>query len=409
MRLAIGETVLGRLSKSQWVSAFVLAIVLVVTSPSLFAWKEVLKERAIEGVEGITETRWQLERPRGDARDRIQVHRYRGSGAARAALLYLPGMHMNGYLPGRRGEVIYADPTEAHNLWLFLARHGVEVFTLDYRSHFVPVEPADHAFMREWTLERYVDDAKEALSLVRGESERAQVFVAGFSMGVTLAYGVVNITSKEELAGLIVLDGSFKQPPGGRSFDRARAMAMIEKLGRWSIDVAGGIGWDNRQQLMETIIIDPNQPREDRPDETVGERLTRLLARRGRGTWANVGVHSDAQVLAALLIGYDRYFPTMVGLQSGGVSSLENDPTTAVDDAFGHSDVPVIYFGATGFGPQALLSGIYSAARLGTRDVTIHVQEGWGHLEVLVANRARQEIYERLLDWLDAHAVDEKE
>lgn len=293
---------MGGWSKSQWLGAFALAIVLVVTSPSLFAWKEVLKERPIEGVPGITETRWQLERRRGNAaRDRIQVHRYRGDGEARAALLYLPGTHMNGYLPGRRGEVIYANPTEDHNLWLFLAKRGVEVFTLDYRSHFIPVEPADHAYMRDWTLDRYVDDAMEALSLVRGESGRAQVFVVGFSMGATLAYGVVNVASAEEFAGLIVLDGSFKQPPGGRSFERARATAMIEKLGRWSIGVAGGIGWDNRQQLMESVINDPTQPRDDRPGETVGERLTRLLARSGPGVWATAGVHSDVQVLAALL------------------------------------------------------------------------------------------------------------
>jgi hypothetical protein len=184
---------------------------------------------------------------------------------------------------------------------------------------------------------------------------------------------------------------------------------MIEKLGRWSIDVAGGIGWDNRQQLMESVINDPTQPRDDRPDETIGERLTRLLARSGPGVWANVGVNSDVQVLAALLIGYDRYFPSMVGLEGRGISSLEDDPDTTIDDAFGQSDVPVIYFGATGFGSQALLSGIYSSARLGTRDVTIHVQEGWGHLEVLVANRARQEIYEPILAWLDAHAPDKKE
>ena len=97
---------MGGWSKSQWLGAFALAIVLVITSPSLFAWQEVLKERPIEGVPGITETRWQLERRRGNAApDRIQVHRYRGDGEARAALLYLPGMHMNGYLPGRRGEV----------------------------------------------------------------------------------------------------------------------------------------------------------------------------------------------------------------------------------------------------------------------------------------------------------------
>lgn len=380
--------------------ALPLAIVLGGLSPSLHAWQQVLKERPVEGVTGVTETRWQLERPRGDASDRIQVHRYRGQGESRAAFLYLPGMHMNGYLPGRRGEEIYATPTEDHNLWLFLAMRGVEVFTLDYRSHFISTQPADHTFMRDWTLERYVDDATEALALARAESKRERVFVAGFSMGVTLAYGVVNVARAEEVAGLIVLDGSFKQPPGGRPFDRARRMKMIEKLRRWSIDVAGGMGWDNRHQLMTAVIEDPDQPRADKPSETVGERLARVLG----PAWVNARPVSDVQVIASLLVGDDRYFPSMVGLEGRGVSSVGDDPTTNADDAFGQSKVAVIYFGATGFGPQALLSGVYSAARLGTGDVTIHVQEGWGHLDVLVANRAREQIYEPLLAWLEARA-----
>jgi hypothetical protein len=388
-------------SLSRMFAACALAAVAAGASPSLAAWTEVMKEQTATGVSGVTETRWQLERPRGENLDRIQVHRYRGRGESRAALLYLPGMHMNGFLPGRRGDVIYAQPSEQHNLWLFLAKRGVEVFALDYRSHFVSTERADHAFMREWTLERYVNDAKEALELVRTQSGRAHVFVTGFSMGVTVAYGLVNVVSAEELAGLIVLDGAFKRPPGGGAFDRVRAFAMMEKLGRWSIDVGGGMGFDGRKALMAAVIEDPDRPRADRLDETVGARLGRLLARSG---WAYPGVHSDVQILAALLITEDRYFPGMVAFEGRSVASLDDDPGTSVDDAFGNVDIPVIYFGATGFGPQSILAGVYSAVRLGGEDVTLHLQEGWGHLEVLAGNEARREIYEPLLDWINVRA-----
>lgn len=378
-----------------------LALVLAVASPSLRAWEQVLKEQAIAGVVGVTETRWQLERPRGAARDRIQVHRYRGSGATRAALLYLPGTHMNGFLPGRRGDVIYAEPTEDHNLWLYLAKRGVEVYTLDYRSHFVSSEPANHDFMREWTLDRYVEDAVEALALARTQSKRERVFVAGFSRGVTLAYGVVDMVPPVEVAGLVVLDGAFKRARGGASsFDRARMLEMLDRMHRWAIDVAAPMGWKSRLGLMADVIQDPNRAREDKPDETVGEHLARLLVRSG---WTSVGAHSDVRVLAALLIGEDRYFPAMVDLDGRSVAMVADDPMTKVDDAFGSLKLPVIYFGATGFGPEALLAGIYSATRLGSGEVSIHVQEGWGHLDVLVADEAPAQIYEPLLTWLDAN------
>ena len=98
------------------------------------------------GTADIRETRWETSRPPGGAYDHIRVHRYRTAGPAKAALLYLPGTNMN-------GQVALRD--EDHNLWIFLARRGVEVYAIDYRTAF-PISNgvSDLGFMAEWTVTR---------------------------------------------------------------------------------------------------------------------------------------------------------------------------------------------------------------------------------------------------------------
>ena len=85
------------------------------------------KGAPITGAPDIEHTAWSTSRPPAGPFDRIEVHRYRTKAAPVATLLYLPGTNMN-------GEAAVTD--EDHNLWIFLARRGVEVFALDYRTRF---------------------------------------------------------------------------------------------------------------------------------------------------------------------------------------------------------------------------------------------------------------------------------
>ena len=82
---------------------------------------------SIAGAPDVEHSTWSSPRSPGGPFDRIEVHRYRTKTAPLATLLYLPGTNMN-------GEVAVTD--EDHNLWIFLARRGVEVFALDYRTRF---------------------------------------------------------------------------------------------------------------------------------------------------------------------------------------------------------------------------------------------------------------------------------
>jgi hypothetical protein len=368
-------------------------------------WSETQAEAAIAGVAGVRETRWQQPRPPGGPSDRIQVHRYRGDSPPVAALLYLPGTHMNGELHIR---------DEDHNLWIFLARRGIDVYTLDYRTHFVsPDADTELSFMADWTLGTFAADVASAAALVQRGSRDLPLFVAGFSRGVTFAYTLAAGPKAPALAGLIALDGGLKEPSAGNSqepYDAAAVRKQIIAAKRYAIDVGGRTGWDVRGKLMQTASERPDGPPiADDAFASVGAEVARKLYDSwGPGALAHpIGVPgstsdtgvSRVDVLARLLLGYDRYYPAIQGPEGRAIAAQADAPHTPLDDRWGELLLPILYFGATQMGDESLVGGRYSAEASGSTDVMVRILEGYGHLDVLVSEKSRAEVFEPTLTW----------
>jgi pimeloyl-ACP methyl ester carboxylesterase len=371
-----------------------VALLLACSTVSETAWTLSRAEAPVRAGADVRETRWTQTRPPGGAFDRIQVHRYRGDGPAVATLLYLPGTNMN-------GEVAVADGD--HNLWLFLARRGVDVFALDYRTHSVPnAGVADLSFMKDWGLAAFVDDARSAAALARNESGRPRVFVAGFSRGVSLAWAFAATEPAGGVAGLIALDGGFKSHAPRNQYDLAAERKAWEAKGTWASDVAGRLGWETRQKMMTAAAADPKGPALDAKYSSIGEQVSQVLY----GAWGPGGLAnpvdglSRPQVLAQLLEGYDRYYPTAQDVEGRSIADRDDDPASPLDDAWGEMKTPVLYFGSTGMGGDFLLNGIYTAYKSGSPDVTLNVLEKYGHLDVVAGDRARAEVFEPILVWI---------
>ena len=355
----------------------------------------------------IHETVWRTPRPPGGTHDHIEVHRYRAQTASdaasetapKAALLYLPGTNMN-------GEAVLGD--ENHNLWFYLAQRGIDVYALDYRTHFVAnAGVEDLGFMKSWGLTAFVGDAAEAAALARRESGHESLFLAGFSRGVTLAYGLAASEPAGSIAGMIALDGAFKSHAPKGEYDLPAATQKLVGSGVFAADVAGSRGWDWRQKLMADTAADPNGPAQNAPFETIGEELAEILfGAWGPGALANPkdGVSRPA-ILAQLLEGYDRYYPTIQNIEGRSMADYADDPSTPIDDGWAELELPVLYFGSTGMqhflGSRWLLDGIHSAAEAGGTDFTINVLEGYGHLDVLVGESARADVFEPTLEWIE--------
>ena len=352
------------------------------------------KGAPIAGAPDIEHSTWNSRRPPEGPFDRIEVHRYRTKSAPAATLLYLPGTNMN-------GEVALTD--EDHNLWIFLARKGVEVFALDYRTRLASssTDPAALASMKAWTTDVFVDDIKAAAALARAESGRAQLYVAGFSRGVFLAYAYA-CSEPASVAGLVALDGQFKSHAPKNQYDPAADLGKLEASKAWASDVSGRLGWEGRQKLMLATAENPLAPATDPKFKTLGEQLSNLLQFAwGPGALANpLGGQSRPEILARLLAGYDRFYPAIQDTDGKRMGDRDDDPGTALDDLWGEMKTPILYFGNARMPGDWLLNGIYSAQKSGSPDVTIHVLEGYGHLDVLVSDHARREVFEPTLAWI---------
>jgi len=403
------STARHRLLRASAVQARALAWLLVVpcaaaaaqaltSATDVSTWSLTTADRPVRPGLDVHETVWTTPRPPGGPFDRIAVHRYRAKGPATATLLYLPGTNMNG---------VAAITDERHNLWLFLAARGIEVFTLDYRTHFVPPETpvADLVALRDWTTAVFADDIRAAADLARRESGRDQLFVGGFSRGVFLAYAYAGL-EPHRVAGLVLLDGPFKNHAPTAQVELGAALAKLEASGAWASDIAGSRGWDARQALMAAVVAGPKGPATDPKFDTIGAQLAHVLQTAwGPGRLANPeGGMSQPRVLATLLAGYDRYYPAVQEVEGRAFADHGDHSATPLDDRWGSLTMPVVVFAGTGMGGDFLLNSLFSAHRSGSRDVTFHVLERYGHLDVLVGDRAQQEVYEPLLEWIRERA-----
>ncbi|MCZ6503892.1 MAG: hypothetical protein O6945_15440 [Gammaproteobacteria bacterium] len=340
--------------------------------------------------QGLTETVWRTSVAPDRQFDWVGLHRFRRADNPPVAILfYLPGTNMNGQL---------AVTDENHNLWLYLASRGVTVYVMDYRTYFVPHDTdVSLEFMRDWTMALFVDDAELLATEVKKQNPDVPLFVSGFSRGVSFAYAVAG---RMEFAGLIALDGSFKrfEPV---EFDLAGALKQF-RLGEDYASRLARRGYAWRNGLMTGAYQDPAAPALDEKYGTIGEQLSEVLHFAwGPGALANTRDNlTPIRILGKHMASFDWYYPKVQDIEGRSLASHRDDPSTDLDNHFGKMKLPILYFGSGNFGATNLLHGIYSAARSGSKDVTVNVLEGYGHQDVLVATSAKAEVYDVVLAWI---------
>lgn len=310
--------------------------------------------------------------------DRIALHRYTHGAKPPphpgTVMLYLPGTNMN-------GEVAVIDLH--HSLPLYMANHGVDFWALDYRTHFIPPATplSELSELKGWTNELFESDIEAAANFVMRTTGRSQIFVAGFSRGVSFAY-LFAARHPHEIEGLVIFDGSI-------GIGRADTTAPPN---RYADDVGGAhLTFAKRQALMEAVIANPDGPAPIPKYKTARENLEQVVYGAGgffggHGGLANpAGGYSDVVVLARMLVNYDRYWPT--------VQDYENSFTPADLKQLAASKIPIIAFSSTNIGAQWPTHVAQSAASTGSNDVTVKTLQGWGHLDVICGTHAEGQVF----------------
>ena len=369
------------------VLALLLVFIATTAAASAAEFKATGAARELKGAPGIYE--WTFTAVVGKSPfDKIALHRVaKGPNPPEhsdAVVLYLPGTNMN-------GEVALEDPK--YSFQVYLAEHGVDVWSMDYRTHFIPpaTPESDLAELAGWTNDLFESDIDAAAKFVSEKSGRSRIFVAGFSRGVEFAYLFAAKHYPERVAGIIALDG----------FIPTRPMRAVP-AGHYADDIGGEhLTYDRRYKLMQMVIENPDQAAPIPKYKTARDNLEHVVYDAGgffggKGGLANPqGGFSDPVVLAKLLISYDRYWPAV---QDG-----ESPFTPELLAALKASKIPVIAFASTNFGAKWPAMAEASAKSTGAPDPSFTKFDGWGHLDVLAGTKSESEVFAPTVAWIKQH------
>ena len=378
----------------------------VTSAPAVAGWTATVTDRAIPNNPELDESIWTIARPPHGQHDYIAVHRIapaaEAGNSAQPVFFFLPGPH-------HHGDVVVAD--ERYDLRLYLAKRGIQTWTLDYRTHFITREQIkDSRFMQAWTTQTFVEDALTAADFVRKTSGVQKIFVGGYSRGATFAVLMAARYSRQDVLGLIVLDGYVLDRPGTGTLYRQR-----RETPTWFADDLERryVPYRRWMKMLGDTLAEPNGP--DFLPAHIFENRSEMLEHflfvsptfGQKGGLSNAqGGYADILVLAKIFLHQDRYWPRV---QNHGGFDLQRHLADAQFDyatALQALELPVIAFASSNMDKAGIAWAgrvEYTARAAGSTDVRYHLLRDWGHLDVLFGTAAAQQVFSPIADWIHQH------
>lgn len=188
-------------------------------------WVNTINGRQLEFIPELEEYCWIMERPPYEPHDKIALRELVKSGTKPIGTIFIfPGTWSSGeQLTSDDLYLTYLDSINADNdkrnelrekvksrsIAHYLALRGWDVYTMDYRTHYVTDDyaPADLDFMKDWGWKMYVDDAKLAVDKAKEVSGEDKLFIGGESFGGILAMNYSAQYWQDDVKGIVLLDG----------------------------------------------------------------------------------------------------------------------------------------------------------------------------------------------------------
>ena len=365
--------------------------------------------------------------------DRIQLHRIVREKHPWHPIPTVTGVLM---LPGGPNsvEMIFMEPLISpglswdHAITVFLARKNIDVWAMDYRWALVPLKTKNLRFMKDWGLQRDIDDAKIALSLarlIRGVTGQGfgKMHLLGFSYGTWVGYPLVNQETQlphalRNVKGLIPVDAGVTFAPGDPTRD-----VFCDFIPQDQALYDSGVYNYDYSFLRQAGDLARSAPDDPSPfaDGFSNYQFALLVGvtinwppswHFVAGTFDESGIptslqYTDPWLWIDVLRAAPPYTPVLGGIDQDKVTCY--DVVAPFDDHLAEVTLPILYVGAAGGWGER---GYYAVTLTGSTDITKFIVQlhpntepelDFGHADLFTATNADTLVWKPILDWLVAH------
>ena len=395
-------------------------------------WTLVNDARAMKAYPDLREYVWQKNAnmaPHGQY-DIIGLHRLVKPGVASKGVIFLVPQYFGS------GEQMISNPpssnytrTENNTQAIYWANRGYDVYAIDYRTHFVPINlnRSDLGFMADWGWDQWISDIKEAVNKAKDVSGTGKVFMAGFLQGGFIAMYYASEYWQQDLRGIIILDTPaitiVKNQNAPNTFDLNASLSIV-KSGNWSLECANTspsstmytpgslIAWQYAaQNPTGPAVWPPGTPLQGTPRQPPINPLTNK-------TWANIteymnwqfnstafspfinviGGYGNGSDFLQWIAAMDRYLPSRLYYEMNAIADWTNCPgvTYDFDETFKNINVPILCF-RSGLMANSYGSYIYGYA---TSDFTTTLLPKYGTFDVPLGTYSARDVSQPVLDWM---------
>ena len=392
-------------------------------------WILTSNSRLLNGNPNLREYVWQKNAslsPNG-LYDKIGLHRLVKTGVElKGTLFVLPGIYGSAEQLISPSNCNYT-VDESSNQLVYWANRGFDVYSIDWRAHFLPLtmnstEASINA--ANWGLNQYINDMKEAVDKSKEISGNSKVFLAGMSWGGAVAVYYASEYWKQDLKGLILLDGAENTAKSSTITNTYNATANINAL----ISV-NATAWENPRRA-QTIIPQSGMifayrnalQNPDAPAEwPIGTPLQPTINPLTNKSWSNIteyiayqqystnfsniyNGYGNITVMIQRLAEGDRYWPVRLGIEANAFHDWNNCPYTTFDfdDHYQEVNVSVLAFRTGIYGVPTY--GNY-ANGMATTDFTQITLPNYGHLDTYVGTYSAKDVSDPVYQWMISHTA----
>lgn len=345
------------------------------------------------------------------------------------AVLFLPSSFVSGNFYTNNAGVY----DERYDLRIYLANRGFTVFTMDYRTSFVPDGQSSISFMANWDETAFLNDIDQAVGFSKDNGSMSKIFLVGHGVGAKYTY-LYAAQHSGNLLGMIILDGSPWESDGSpaamntmnvqdlylalQSGDSAENRALFEQFGLTPDPLyygyqlpAFGAGFNEGIRLYQTEGPDYG-PYEGFP--TISDYLAdQYQFWWGDGQFSNpLGGFSSVEMLVNFSTQASvPYWPIIEFAEDAYTGNWDGnlfppEPASSLRSKLFMVETPIIVFASSGW--TTALGMQFEWKALGptltrSTDQTYTLLEGFGHIDVLIGEQAQAQVFEPMYDWIVAH------